>query len=270
MTSTAPQLRDYITRTKGPSPLGTATFVLVRLLGPLVSYAILTQGYGLDLLNAIGFSKNTSSSISSTLVGFSYPQLAIFLMTVATTIKHVNWILTVSEQQMPVGSALFFGFLETIQDSLNNLLFMSTYTPPSAADPIMSSSGLGSRRFMLGLPLCVLGLFLESASEIQRRNFKRDPQNRGKPYSGGLFSLARNINYGGHTLWKTGFAMISAGWVWATVVGGTYFYDFASRAVPVLDQYCQQRVSFIDECSLPWGLRVGLLTDRYTVWNGVD
>ncbi len=248
MSSTSPQLRDYITRTKGPSPLGTTTFVVVRLLGPLVNYAILTQGYGLDLMNAIGFSKNTSSSISSTSVGLSYPQLAIFLMTVATTIKHVNWILAVSEQQMPVGSALFFGFLETIQDSLNTLLFMSTYTPPpppSAADAIMSSSGLGSRRFLLGLPLCALGLFLESASEIQRRNFKRDPENRGKPYSGGLFSLARNINYGGHTLWKTGFAMISAGGIWATVVGGTYFYDFASRAVPVLDQYCQQRVSLI-------------------------
>lgn len=26
------------------------------------------------------------------------------------------------------------------------------------------------------------------------------------------------------------------------VIGGAYFYDFATRGVPVLDQYCQKKV----------------------------
>lgn len=134
---------------------------------------------------------------------------------------------------MPVGAGLFFGCLETISDALNAVLF--TITGPA-------SGGTRSWTFVVGVSLYVPGLFLETVPEIQRRNFKRRPENRGKPYGDGLFALARNINYGGHTLWKTGFAMVSGGWIWATLIGGFYFYDFATRGVPVLDQYCQKRV----------------------------
>ncbi|EEB94925.1 hypothetical protein MPER_06187, partial [Moniliophthora perniciosa FA553] len=41
----------------------------------------------------------------------------------------------------------------------------------------------------------------------QRKRFKDDVRNVGKPYTGGLFGLARHINYGGYMLWRTGFAI---------------------------------------------------------------
>ena len=134
---------------------------------------------------------------------------------------------------MPASSALFFGSLEVTLDVLNSLLFLITGPP---------RGGIRSWTFVTGSSLYVLGLFLETVSEIQRRNFKQVPANQGKPYGDGLFAWARNINYGGHTLWKSGFAMVSGGWIWAALIGGTYFYDFAHRGVPVLDQYCQKRV----------------------------
>lgn len=83
---------------------------------------------------------------------------------------------------------------------------------------------------------------IESAAEIQRRAFKRDLRNAGKPFSGGLFGMARNINYGGHVLWKMGNALAAGGWLWGFLVGGGHLYDFVTRGVPVLDGYCAMKV----------------------------
>lgn len=95
---------------------------------------------------------------------------------------------------------------------------------------------------ILGALLFDVGITTETAAELQRRAFKRDPRNAGKPFSGGLFGLARNINYGGHILWKMGNALAAGGWVWGVLVGAGYLYDFATRGVPVLDGYCEEKV----------------------------
>lgn len=233
MPSDSAQLRDYVTRTKASSPLGTSIFVGLRLLDPPLIYSILAHGLASRLITALGFSAPSIDS-SFNFLGLSSPQTVIFLMATGSSLKHIYWILFVSEQQMPAGTASFFGSLEVILDLLNSLIFLIKGLP---------NSGVRSWTFVAGISLYVIGLFLETISEIQRRNFKRKPENRGKPYGHGLFAWARNINYGGHTLWKTGFALVSGGWIWALIIGGTYFYDFATRGVPVLDQYCQKRVS---------------------------
>lgn len=234
MTLNAPKLHDYVVRTKASSPLGTSIFVALRLVDPPLTYAILAYGLASGLIRLLGLSP-ASIETTVTYLGLPLPQLVIFLMVTGSSLKHIYWILLVSEQQMPTGSGLFFGNLELISDALNSILFVIRGS---------SSSGIGSWTFIAGISLYILGLFLETVSEIQRRDFKRIPANQGKPYSDGLFSLARNINYGGHTLWKSGFAIVSGGWIWASVIGGFYFYDFASRGVPVLDQYCHKRVGF--------------------------
>ena len=226
------QLRDYVTRTKSSSPLGTSIFVGLRLLDPPLIYSILAHGLASRLITALGFSSpSTDSSVN--FLALSSLQNVIFLMATGSSLKHIYWILCVSEQQMPAGTGSFFGSLEVILDVLNSLIFLIKGHP---------IRGIRSWTFTVGISLYVLGLFLETVSEVQRRNFKRKPANRGKPYGHGLFAWARNINYGGHTLWKSGFAMVSGGWIWALIIGGTYFYDFATRGVPVLDQYCQNRV----------------------------
>lgn len=232
MAANSSQLRDYVTRTKASSPLGTSIFVGLRLLDPPLIYSVLAHGLASHLITALGLSSPSTSSRVNFL-GLAPLQTVIFLMATGSSIKHIYWILCVSEQQMPAGTASFFGSLEVILDLLNSLLFQIASHP---------SSGIRSWTFVAGISLYGMGLFVETVSEIQRRNFKRKPANRGKPYSNGLFAWARNINYGGHTLWKSGFALVSGGWVWAAVIGGAYFYDFATRGVPVLDQYCQKRV----------------------------
>lgn len=86
-----------------------------------------------------------------------------------------------------------------------------------------------------------LGLWLEWYSEIQRHRFKTDPNNKGKPFSDGLFGYARNINYGGYTLWRTGYSLVCGGWIWGAVMATWFAGDFISRAIPSMDVYCEQR-----------------------------
>ena len=59
----------------------------------------------------------------------------------------------------------------------------------------------GSVTDYLGLGLFALGSALETVSELQRKAFKAKESNKGKVYTGGLFSLARHINYTGEILW---------------------------------------------------------------------
>ena len=88
----------------------------------------------------------------------------------------------------------------------------------------------------------LLGTVLERYSEVQRKAFKSKPEKYGKPYSDGLFGVARNINYSGYTLMRTGFALVCGGWVWGAVMGSIVFSDFAFRAVPWLEGYCEAKV----------------------------
>lgn len=128
-----------------------------------------------------------------------------------------------------------------------SILQMATQSA-SITDVITSSPTL-----MLGLGLYTVGLVTEFASEVDRRRFKSKPENKGKPYGGGLWSWATNINYGGYTLWRAGYAVSAAGLPWGAVVGGWFFYDFTSRAIPSLDRYCTEKVNL----SVPSFLKPG-------------
>ena len=92
----------------------------------------------------------------------------------------------------------------------------------------------------------MVGILIETISEIQRAQFKKDPANAGKPYSGGLFGWARNINYGGYLVWRTGYALVAGGPVWGLIVGALVFQNFVKNSIPELDGYCQKRVSCFD------------------------
>jgi protein-S-isoprenylcysteine O-methyltransferase Ste14 len=230
MTSESPITRDNAIRTK--TSLGTSIFVLFRLLDPPLIWAILARGIASNLINFLKHNSFSFDKHDSSFGPFS-PQAAILFMTIASSLKHVFWILFVSERQMSVVSGLLFGGLEMDFDVLSSILFLLIDS---------SLTSIKSWVFFFGIFLFVFGFLLETVSEIQRRNFKCKPIGREKPYSHGLFAWARNINYGGHILWRSGFAMVSAGWIWAVIVGGLYFYYFAMSKVPVKDRHCQEKV----------------------------
>lgn len=251
----APKLHDYVSRTKKPSPLGTTVFICTRLLGPILAYRILGHGLASNWLNALGLIIRVADKgpdQPSIFFSLSISQWLILLMACVSTIKHIHWVLFISEQELPPFTGLFLGGLESMTDSLNSWLFMHNFSFPSSLSSSSSTDsnnvslappipGL-SLRIIIGALLFDFGITIEWAAEIQRRAFKRDLRNAGKPFCGGLFGLARNINYGGHVLWKMGNALAAGGWVWGLLVGGGHLYDFVTRGVPVLDSYCGMKV----------------------------
>ncbi|KAA6414145.1 MAG: hypothetical protein FRX48_02507 [Lasallia pustulata] len=159
-------------------------------------------------------------------------------LVLGSSVKQIVHLLFVSEQEMPPKSAVVISLFNTIFNSANTLL--SLWTTSSMAPS--SAAGLSSSpAFVVGIGLYAVGMLTEMISEFQRKAFKADPTNKGTPYGGGLFSLATNINCGGYTLWRSGYAITAAGLPWGIMVGTWFFYDFATRAIPVLDHYCTER-----------------------------
>jgi steroid 5-alpha reductase family enzyme len=163
-------------------------------------------------------------------------------MSVGTTLKHVYWSVTLSQQELSPVHAVIISLFNTAFNCLNTAFSLWPVTSAYTTNNFSWTSLLHSPSVVFGIFLYTSGILTEIISEIQRSRFKSDPANAGKPYSGGLFSLARNINYTGYLLWRTGFALAAAGPIWAMFVFAFFFRNFAVQSVPELDNYCQKRV----------------------------
>ena len=226
---------------KNASPLGSSVLVSLRLLDPFFQHAILVQGLGSSLILALG-GRVIPQGTPVPNYSVSPHQLVILLMAAGSSIKQIWWLLAVSQEEMPVGAAVAISLLNTMLNLSNTLLFMWDVTS-TALSPALSESGFPSMPVLIGGTLYTVGIIIEAFSELQRYRFKRDPDKKGKLYTGGLISLARHANYGGYALWRAGYATASGGWTYGAVILGLFYYDFASRAIPILDDYCGGRVS---------------------------
>lgn len=244
---TTRQLRDNVSRVKQPSPLGKSVFVGLRVADVFWQYNLLYRGWGIKLIEKIGGHTMNSSLVLSPI---SLTQLQpyyglVTLLALGSSIKQILHIVLVSEQAMDVGSGFTIALFNTIFNTVNTLLSLWAVTSPITPDldlTNLTSTPL-SPRITIGLAAYGLGLSVEAISEFQRKAFKQNPKNKGKPYGGGLFSWATNINYGAYTIWRAAYALTCGGFVWGATTFAFFFWDFATRGVPVLDEYMCQRVS---------------------------
>lgn len=239
---------DNQSREKKPSPLGTSIFVGLRAADTVLQYSILQRGWGSQLIQSLGGSVVPFATPRDPALAYfglgPYPAILSALALGAST-KHVAWVLGVSEQEMLPTGALMIGVFNSVVNTLNTMFSLWTIT--SAAPQMATQSAsitdviTSSPTLMLGLGLYTVGIVTEFASELDRKRFKDKPENKGKPYGGGLWSWATNINYGGYTLWRAGYAVSAGGLPWGAFVGALFAYDFASRAIPSLDKYCTEK-----------------------------
>ncbi len=142
---------------------------------------------------------------------------------------------------MPVKTAILVGIFKAISNIINSVLFCCVGT--SAAKAYAGDLNVVPPIMILGTAAYVVGMTVETLSEVQRKRFKSDEKNKGKVFTGGLFSLARHANYGGYTIWKSGYGLVSAGWFWGGLTLVWLSLEFARRGIPALDVYCSKRVS---------------------------
>lgn len=160
-------------------------------------------------------------------------------MSAGGALKQIYWLLGISQEEFPVSNAIEVSAFNIVFDSVNSLLFTSALTSASTNGEHFPQTPL-----LVGSGLYVAGILTETFSEWQRKQFKDKPANKGKVYGGGLFGVARHINYGGYALWRAGYAMAAGGWIWGAVVGSFFLYNFATSSVPELNLYCEERVGY--------------------------
>ncbi|KFX88141.1 hypothetical protein V490_07808 [Pseudogymnoascus sp. VKM F-3557] len=259
--SPAADLHDNLSRIKRSSPISSAIFAGIRTADIFVQYGFLAYGLASPGLRAIGV-----PALPPLLLGaYSLPTLTninalplqaqiLFAIATASSVKHVYWLYRIAETEMRPADSIAIGFFNTLFNSLNSIFWsIAPLAPvlPSAASSLLTNLGVLSPAprdlnsltpaFILGTAMAIGGLILETTSEIQRRTFKARPENKGKPFTSGLFGVARHINYGAYCIWRSGYATAAAGPIWGGLVFWFFYHDFTARGVPVLDRYCADR-----------------------------
>lgn len=87
-----------------------------------------------------------------------------------------------------------------------------------------------------GAVLFAAGSWINSASEFARHMWKRQPENRGRLYTGGWFRYSRHPNYLGDELSFTGLCLIAGAWITA-VIPALMLAGFVFVNVPMLDRH---------------------------------
>ena len=93
---------------------------------------------------------------------------------------------------------------------------------------------------ILPIGLFILGSYLNSYSEYQRKKFKDNPINKGKIFTKGLFRFARHINYFGDIVWISGFALMTRN-LWSSLMPLLCVISFVFFNIPSLDKYLKNK-----------------------------
>ena len=224
--------RDLIARgERGSAPLGTAIFVGLRLLDPFLQRYILANSPLSSVSPYLGLSPPSPPPTGGpllTLTGLTPYQSLIWGLSVGSAAKHIFWILGTCREPVYPPAAVVVGVFNSAMNGINSLAFTV-----ASDNPLY----LGPYSIYVGTTLYVIGILTETIGEIQREIFKDKPENRGKICKKGLFSVVRHASYLGYTLWRAGYALSSGGPLWGATVASFFLYDFATRAIPVMDNY---------------------------------
>ncbi|OGE58256.1 hypothetical protein PENARI_c001G05510 [Penicillium arizonense] len=229
---------------KGPSPLGTAIFIALRVLDPVLQYGILLPGTASLAAPILGLFGGTPLPLEAAplVLGLSPWRLTLLGMSILGSLKGIFYLIYVSETKMPIATALLVGVFKAFSTTVNSLMFCAAAT--SATTSYVPDKSTGWHPLLsAACAIFTLGITVETVSELQRRSFKKDPSGRGqgKVYTGGLFRIARHINYGGYTVWKAAAGLAASGWGWGGLTLLWLLAEFRRRGIPALDAYCEKR-----------------------------
>ncbi|KAF2094444.1 hypothetical protein NA57DRAFT_46302 [Rhizodiscina lignyota] len=235
---------DLIKRgVKKPNLPGTIAFVGFRALDPLMQYGILANGWGSSLVHKLGIETLPPGLAAHTGIrlidglGLSPYRLILLGMATGTVIKQIFWLTVTSQEEFPLASAITVSTYNLLVNVINSLLFTTSIGSAS----LDSGANFPQYPLLIGGALYLVGISTEALAEFQRAQFKKDPANKGKPCTTGLWSLVRHPNYGAYAVWRFGYALAAGGWIWASIMAGWQTYDFITRSVPALDEYCTYR-----------------------------
>ena len=99
----------------------------------------------------------------------------------------------------------------------------------------------------IGIIMWLVGFIIESVADAQKRSFKRNPNNKSRFITTGLWSWSQHPNYFGEILLWTGMAVLAApilqGWQWVTLISPVFVFLLLTRisGIPTLDKKAKAR-----------------------------
>lgn len=245
---------DFIKRgVYNRNPLGSATFIGLRTLDIVLQYQILAHGWGSSLINKLGLATISPSiaptharvsTLDSLLGSLPLPRLILLAMAAGSTVKQIFWLTYLSKEEFPASSAVAVSAYNSFINTANSLLLTTAAT---SAGTSSSNVRIPGTEYSVSLPvaigtiLYIVGLATETISELQRKWFKDAPENNGKLCTTGLWSRARHVNYGGYTLWRTGYCLAGGGWTAALLMGTSQAWTFLNRSIITLEDYMKRK-----------------------------
>lgn len=192
----------------GTSLLGLGSFVGLRALDIFIQHAVLSNAS--TILSKINVSTFPSSTKP---IAFGLPLKPLVLLGMATgsAIKQIFTVLFITNEVYPVKTSVGVSVFNTLLNTANSLVAFSFLSAQSWSLIVSRNEDSFDTPAVIGLALYAVGIVTETVSEVQRKVFKNKPENKGKVYSGGLFGLARHINYGAYTIWRAGYATVAGG-----------------------------------------------------------
>jgi steroid 5-alpha reductase family enzyme len=100
---------------------------------------------------------------------------------------------------------------------------------------------------IVGILVWVVGFTIEVVADRQKSAFKRDPANRGRFITSGLWGWSRHPNYFGEIVLWTGIAIIAVpvltGWRWVTLISPVFVVVLLTRVsgIPLLEARGKKR-----------------------------
>lgn len=111
---------------------------------------------------------------------------------------------------------------------------------------------------VLGAGLWVAGFLIEAVADRQKSEFRKNPENKGRFISTGLWAWSRHPNYFGEILLWTGITVISlplmVGWQWVTIISPIFVTFLLTRVsgIPLLEASAKEKwgkeQKYIDYC----------------------
>jgi len=92
----------------------------------------------------------------------------------------------------------------------------------------------------VGIVLVLVGSFLNTGSEVQRKWWKQNRSSKGHCYTGGMFAWSMHINYFGDVVLFTGWALLTSSF-WTLILPIFMLFSFMFVHIPPLDEYLRQR-----------------------------
>lgn len=203
---------------KGKSIPQKITIHLLEILLLWISYWILFQKGGIWVENTLHINNATE---------FSTRRIILFVFSVITFFRFSYMMTVLLKRAIPWEESFSVPLAFGIYYVGFSLFILPTSMPIDFID-------------ILGIFLFIAGSILNTGGEVLRNQWKKNPENKGKIYTGGFFTYSRHINYFGDLLWVTAYALITRNW-YAVSIPIILFCFFAFYNAPKLDKHLKEK-----------------------------